>query len=408
MTVANATAVTSIRRACPTVAAPMATGDGLLARLVPHEPIAIGDFVAVCEGSRTCGNGIMEVTQRGSLQIRGLRDDTASRFAEIIGSLDLGTHGPALLTSALLGIEQDGAIDGDALNELVRDLRGALSANLGLTSLGPKVSVLIDSGSALHLDALAADIRLSATRDSLFHLALGGDARSASHAGLVEIRHVVPIVEELLERIAAIGVDARAKDLGLTSFTTGPAERSPAEPIGLHPLTNGRFAQGFGLAFGHSTAEALLGFAELAADLGATSIRPAPGRALLVIDLSREAAGKMCAAVPGEGFVVEPGDPRRYIVACPGAPACAAATLPTRLWAPKVATAVAAFVGPSRVVHLSGCAKGCAHPGPAALTIAGPGKLIVGGRASDPAERYISPAGVIPEVERWCNESLSG
>jgi precorrin-3B synthase len=34
-------------------------------------------------------------------------------------------------------------------------------------------------------------------------------------------------------------------------------------------------------------------------------------------------------------------------------------------------------------IHVSGCAKGCAHPGAAALTFIGPNRLVIQGRAGD-------------------------
>jgi precorrin-3B synthase len=50
----------------------MVTGDGLLARITPSSPISLDAFVTLCEAAQAHGNGIMEVTQRGSLQVRGL------------------------------------------------------------------------------------------------------------------------------------------------------------------------------------------------------------------------------------------------------------------------------------------------------------------------------------------------
>jgi precorrin-3B synthase len=432
----------AIRGACPTVTSPMQTGDGLLARLTPHSPITIDKFVDICAASQTHGNGVIEITQRGSLQIRGLSQSSAPAFAQVIASLEIGVdEGPQLITSPLLGLDQEQLIDPGALRNLIATLRSALSRKHKFASLSPKVAVLIDGGGCLHLDAMSADIRLRATSHSDFDLALGGDARTAVNAGSVEPRNVVPVVEELLARVAALGNSARGKDLvamysgsalresldrsldGSVSGAIGkspgssfgglngqspPAPRSAAEPIGIHPLANGRTACGFALAFGHTTSAALQRFARVAGDLGATSIRPAPGRALLVIGLSNGAADNLRAAAVAEGFVVEPDDPRRYVVACPGAPACASATLPTRQLAPGVAHAARSFVSSSSIVHLSGCEKGCAHPGPAALTIVGPDRLIVNGRAGDESNLTVSAAGIVRDVERLAGELRGG
>ena len=61
------------RGACPSLATPMMTGDGLLVRLRPARPgFTFGQFRSLCPRRReTCGNGILEITARGNLQIRG-------------------------------------------------------------------------------------------------------------------------------------------------------------------------------------------------------------------------------------------------------------------------------------------------------------------------------------------------
>ncbi|MEE7473709.1 hypothetical protein MPAR162_18290 [Methylorubrum populi] len=68
-----------------------------------------------------------------------------------------------------------------------------------------------------------------------------------------------------------------------------------------------------------------------------------------------------------------PDDPRRAVAACPGAPACCSGTTPVPDHAARLAQALAplAGLGTAASVHVSGCAKGCAHPGPADLTLVG-------------------------------------
>lgn len=405
----------TVRGACPSIAAPMPTGDGLLVRLIPLEPIGIEKLCTLCTAAEKHGNGIIEITQRGSLQIRGLHETSVSTFAGIIESLQIGApEGPPLVTSPLLGLDPDAPFDCTAL---VLAVRTALEQDRpDLESLGPKVSVLIDGGGHLHLDAVNADIRLVATSNSRLQLSLAGNARSATHLGFVPIDRATATIEELLRRIASRGPTARAKDLAgeqeiaeirdSLSLAGGPAPnpRPIAETVGVYRLAKGNMARGFALPFGHTTAGALRRFAQAAANNGASSIRPAPGRSLLVIGSSQTAAADLCDAAIAEGFVVDPHDPRRHVVACAGAPACASAELSTRQLAPEVARAIRSWAGTSNIVHLSGCSKGCAHPSPAALTVAGPNRLILNGRASDTPHATISPAGLIADIKRLCNE----
>ena len=408
---------TSVRGACPSIAAPMQTGDGLLVRLIPHNPIDIEKLFILCTAAEEHGNGIIEITQRGSLQIRGLREGSASTFARIIASLEIGAdEGPPLITSPLLGHLEE-PFDSSTLVSSVRNMLQQERPNL--ESLGPKVSVLIDGGGPLHLDAVSADIRLVATSNSLFQLSLAGNARNTNHLGYVPADRAATAVQELLRRIANRGPTARAKDLVLDqgiskeirrslgdSLIGGPEPdtRPFAETVGVYRLATGNVARGFALPFGHTTAGALRRFARAAAENGAPSIRPAPGRSLLAIGLSPGAVDKLDKSAVAEDLIVDARDPRRHVVACAGAPACASAELPTRQLAPEVARAIRSWAGTSDIVHLSGCSKGCAHPGPAALTIAGPDRLILNGRASDTPQATISSAGLIADIERLCSE----
>ncbi len=383
----------------------MQTGDGLLARIVPNEPIAIDDLCVLCDAAEALGNGIIEVTQRGSLQIRGLTEASAPAFAQIVTSLGIGAdNSPPLLTSPLFGLDAAEPFDSTTL---VSDLRAMLQGGQpDLQGLGPKVSVLVDGGGHLHLDAVPADIRLVATANSLFELSVAGDATSASFVGYVSTNRAAASVKDLLQLIASWGPTARARDLvsGLKLTPIPSSTRPASEPIGMHLLQDGTVARGLALPFGHTTAATLRRFARSAANRGARGIRPAPGRSLLAIGLSQASANNLCASAAHEGFVVDAHDARRHVVACAGTPACASAKLPTRQLAPEVARAARALAGSSNVVHLSGCSKGCAHPGPAAVTIVGPDRVIVNGRASDTPRATVSSAGLIADIERLCSK----
>jgi precorrin-3B synthase len=404
----------SRRGACPGLRVPMMTGDGLLARLTCDAPIPLAAFIAVCDSSATHGNGSIEVTQRGNLQFRGLTTASASDFANNLSTLALGASaGGNVIGTALAG--QDALEELDTC-ELLTQARALLGRPGLAASLGPKVSVLIDGGGKLHLDGVRADIRLRPVGGGL-NLALSGDDSTAVLLGSVRHQDALTAIERLAALIAAHGPAARARDLltprgrdaarsalgSLISEGARPEHRAPAEPIGTHVLKRTGVARGFGLPFGHSTCGALKRLALAAAVRGADSIRPAPGRALLVLGLAPEAADDL-AAIAAEDFVVEPDDRRLHVVACTGSPGCASATLPTRQLAPDIATAAGTFLDGSVTLHLSGCAKGCAHPGRAALTFSGPGRVILDGSADGAAHRACSVTELLSGLERLKDE----
>ena len=400
------------RGTCPGLLEPMPTGDGLLARLLPSAPLPADTLVALCEASQLHGNGILEVTQRGSLQFRGLSPASAPAFARGVFALGLGAeNGPPILTSPLMGLDADEFQD---LRELLTVLRAELTTPLATASLGPKVSVLIDGGGSMHLDDVSGDLRLRADHDARLHVSIAGNASSATSLGWTLPQHAVTVIVRILARIASRGIDARARDFvngadvqvlrasiaDVLSEAPPPAPRPSAEPVGIHRLNMRRVALGVALGFGYTEAATLKGLVRVAAACGAHSMQTSPGRSLLFIGLDADSAGELAAAANAAGFIVRPDDPRRFVVACAGAPACHSAKLSTRELAPVIAEAAGPFLDGSVTIHVSGCAKGCAHPGAAALTYVGPDRLVVRGRAADPLDGTVSAANFTAGLSR--------
>jgi precorrin-3B synthase len=174
----------------------MATGDGLLARIMTSSPISLDTFAALCEAGHAHGNGIMEVTHRGSLQVRGLSPTSAPLFARLVDTLGLADEGnPAILTPPLLGQESEQCRD---LGGLAGALRKELNGHAELISLGPKVSVLIDAGGALHLDQMPADLRFRAEQGLGFHVSIAGSASDSIGLGWVAPKRVTEVALRVL------------------------------------------------------------------------------------------------------------------------------------------------------------------------------------------------------------------
>jgi precorrin-3B synthase len=401
------------RGACPGLSAPMPTGDGLLVRFMPAEPIALDEFIAVCAAARQYGNGTVEVTARGSLQVRGLTPSSAPLFASAIAALEISAIEGVPVIADPLPDDPAALIDAADLALAVR--RAVAEARLTLSS---KVSVVIDGGGRLHLDALAADVRLRATGRRL-HVALGGDASAATPLGSIAADAADAAVLRLLSVIATRGSAARATDIlsdeGIAAFrlavaefaapASNPPRRPAAEPIGRHPLRDGTAAVGVTLAFGHAHADALCELARVAATYRVRSIRPAPGRALLLVGAAPNDVTAIAAAAEALGFIVRADDPRRRIVACPGKPACASGLIAARALAAEVAPHLPPWSG---TIHISGCAKGCAHPAPAALTVVGTERgcgIVHEGSARAAPRRHVDPAAVVGEIVRIATPS---
>jgi precorrin-3B synthase len=389
------------RGACPSLHAPMPSGDGLLIRMAIRSTLSLETFEALCELARRHGNGVMEITARGNLQIRGLTPRSADAFADDVMALGIAPPGGVPITiSPLAGLEGAGTIDVTLLAERIAEAAGA-------TVLAPKVSVVLDGGGELHLDAVFADVRLIWS-EAGWHVGLAGDAARAAGLGAIAQGAAMDAVMRLLTVIAARGPNARARTVisaeGLAPFrhavrdllfeACAPPRRAPSEALGLHSLRAGKAAQGLGLPFGHGLSGGLKTLMAAARSAGSTGLRLAPGRALLVLLDAPEQADAVCKAARAVGLIVRADDPRRAIVACPGAPACAAGEMAARDLAATIAAAAAPLLDGSIRLHLSGCPKGCAHPLPAALTVVGckgACGLVFDGSAQEPPAAVITP-----------------
>jgi precorrin-3B synthase len=225
----------------------------------------------------------------------------------------------------------------------------------------------------------------------------------------------------MLDVIALHGREARAQDVlsaegeapfraalaGLLSLARRRASRDSEldssrrtkdrriAPIGIHRLRDGSLASGIGLGFGHADAPTLESLIEAARDAGAGGIRAAPSRLLMVVGLTSETLPSLVRAAERLGFIVRADDLRLSVVACAGAPVCASAHIAARAMAPLIIAAAAPLIRQGLTVHVSGCAKGCAHPARAALTVVGHAAgcaLIAKGRAGDRPDDIVPPS----------------
>ena len=256
--------------------------------------------------------------------------------------------------------------------------------------LAPKFPSRSMAAERSSLDELAADIRLRADNERRRSVSRRRRRRRGKrdtswrgrHQRWRRGRH------RLLDVIAQRGRDARARDIvaadGVAPFRSAIADLLIRNAIRcsyragmngtrsvVHRLRDGSLACGIGLAFGHADAVAL----EQLADVARYGRRQRVSRgAGTRADDHRPVAGNvvalLLAAAEQLGFIVRADDPRRHVVACAGAPICASAHIAARALAPR-SRKRPRRTRPLFTIHISGCAKGCAHPAPAALTVVG-------------------------------------
>ena len=355
------------RGACPALSAPMMTGDGLLARVALTDAITPAQLAGLCRLALRHGNGILDISARGNLQVRGLTEMSAPLLDTNVRALNLPLReGLAVETPPLAGLDDGEIADPRPLAEAIRQ-----EAH-GIEGLAPKMSVVVDGQGTLRLSHLLADIRLSAVRSDggiRWKLLLGGAEATGNIYGLFGETDAIEAAILLLRELAATGSKARGRDLasGLP-LNDGAAPSAP--PFGIFALSNNLCAAGIGPAFGQAQAEDLIALCTEAERLGVRSLKPALDHSLMFFGL-RPSCKLLVDFAERKGFITAPGDPRGNIAACPGSPACSSATIATREIAANAAGEYADLLDGSFKLHITGCPKGCAHPQPAALSLCG-------------------------------------
>ena len=364
------------RGACPSLSAPMQTGDGFLSRIALTGPVAPQAIIAIGQAALRHGSGMIDISARGNLQARGLTVESAGLFEADIRALDLPLrNGIAIDTGPLAGLDPTEAADPRPLADTIR----AGVERLGLSqSLAPKTAVIVDGGGVLTMSDLLADVRLKATTAGWLLFTGGVEQPDAAHA-LLSPDEAKTATLALLSAMAERGRRFRGRDFSgsdvkaLIGSVRPPgqvADAEPRKPFGIFPLKDGRIARGLGPAFGQIHAERLIDLMSRAADTGCTAVRPAPGHTLLLI-APETAVAPLGVLATAMDLIHRCDDPRSAIAVCPGSPGCASAHIGTHALAQAAVENLPEFLDGSLTLHISGCAKGCAHPETAALTLTG-------------------------------------
>lgn len=352
---------------CPSLNRPMPTGDGLLARV--HPPLGrltVARARAVAEAARAFGNGHIDVTARANLQIRGVTAATQGPLAARLEAAGLGDlrhdGGPQRLTLT------PPLADRAALN-LAEAVEVAGRAIAGLPA---KTLVAIETEGGFGLAGAEADARLRILGADRVAWALAR-ADGPVWFAPVSAPEAVAWVAAALRVLAESGA-RRMRDVANLRFAGAPTDGRAVLPglkPGLHDLGEAGRVLALDTAFGRCTAEALDRLADVAESLGGPDLRVSPTRGFVLTGDDAAAMRDARRALAEAGFVTAADDPRGAVAACPGAPACGSGTTPTLADAERLAEALGPLPRPGLIAHVSGCSKGCAHPGEAALTLVG-------------------------------------
>ena len=329
---------------CPGVLRPMESGDGLIVRVRPWcSAFTLAQAKGLAEAAEAFGNGLIDLTRRANLQIRGASMATLPGLQRALGAL--------------------GVVDDDAGSEAVRNVMVGPFAGVEARALAAELS-----------QALATDRRLHGLPAKF-----GWLVDDAAHASILGERADVALC------VIAKGVALRKRGAWIGAVTHDRAIAAAlGETVDLTPLAQvpkvGKLPAGIAAPFGRLESDRFGKLLDLAERAGAREVRLSPWRALY-----------FDVPVPGAevlGLIVDDRNPLLRIDACPGAPDCRSSTVDTRAAARRLAAKP--FEG---TIHVSGCAKGCARSAPADLVLVGEqGRygVIRHGTPRDRIERFLS------------------
>lgn len=360
----------SLRRGwCPGALRPMQSGDGLIVRVRPHGGIlCANDLRVLAMAARMYGNGLIELTRRASVQLRGVREETMLALHRVLDRLNLLDKTPSaemsrnILASPLAGLDP-GCRD---IRRTVNTLAHALRATC--INLSPKFGFLIDGGGMLRLSSEEADVRFEADH-MLFRVSVGGTSASASVLG----RCTEKRIPQIAVRLAALTMGLRMKDFiarngtaalikAIANLLTQGAPADLCEPVAVKlPIGAGPGWIGLAVPFGAITSEQFGALANLAERFGTGEIRITPWRGLIVVLNDGTDRNVALVAACAAGFIADANDARLSLAACPGAPACRSAQGKTRELALEIARTISAHNSIAPSVHVSGCRKSCAR-----------------------------------------------
>ncbi len=364
-----------IKNWCPGALRPMQSGDGLVVRVRPRgSKLTPEQANGIAEASTKHGNSRIDLTSRGNLQLRGVQAESYKPLLGALAALHLIDDNVAAESRRNIVVTpfRDDQY-GVEIDELAAELERLLKI---APELPGKFGFAVDTGTAPVLTETSADIRLERAHNGKLILRADG----ARHGFSVTRSEAPGAAVELAAWFVRSGGVREGRGRMAHHIARGAqlpdAERWCVQPAAAtYSPKPGPLSGGFLVAaeFGQLSADVLCRLASMGHE-----IRVTPWRMLFLVGTT--------SIANNAGLITNAGSPWLNTSACTGAPSCLQGLAQTR----EIARALAPHVPAGSHLHVSGCAKGCAHPGAATFTLCATRRgfdLIRDGRAGDSPAR---------------------
>lgn len=355
---------------CPSVDNVVARADGGLVRIrVPGGRIAAAAFLAVADAARRWGSGIVEITNRANLQLRGIRPDAAAALAEALVSSGV-SGGPSADRRRNVLLDPLGDLDPEAedLGPLLGPLLAALDAEPRLDGLDDKFGFAIDGGGSFGLAGRRAAVVAAPTSTSGVMGVCWGWAADGDEGSPARPRRVAQ--SELVDAL----VEAAVGSLGRPRASVAVPAASPEAAVRVTgPLGTGAGWVGAMPTLGRADAHAITAMATAARRYSTGLLRLTPWRGVVFPVVAADERAALLEDLRAGGLVVDASDPASTVVACAGSQGCTSGLTDAIGDARRVIAARREAGARPAALHVSGCAKCCAQHTPLAVTLVGSG-----------------------------------
>ncbi|WP_299633087.1 precorrin-3B synthase [Paraburkholderia sp.] len=395
--------------ACPGLLRIVAARDGGICRIkLPGGALRADQANAIADASDEYASGVIELTNRANLQLRGVR---AGHEAALIGALlsaGLGPTGDAaaddvrnLMISPTAGRDPLALFD---TTTLAADILSLLQSEPHFAALSPKFAMMLDGGERLAMVEHPHDVWFCAmpavqgAKHVRFAFGFAGcppiDGAPSDSAALAAIApdQVVPTVAALLRTFLELATpdQSRMRDL-LTTYDAEiilthaqrnlgfPLQRDasvtawrrpaadPSLRFGMHAQMHAHTSYvGAQASLGRIDTATLRELAAISHACAGGMLHVTPWQGIVLPDVDTAIAPDVLARVAALGLACSADDPFARVIACAGSTGCAKSLADTKADAQRLATCLPDGVAD---IHLTGCLRSCAAAHRAAWTL---------------------------------------
>ena len=367
---------------CPSTLRPMMSGDGLIIRIKPSfSRLASSQAQKIAVLSKRYGNGFMDITNRGNLQIRGLTQDSYPLVLEELQNGNITKKNKSqdelnLILAPFITRQSQGW-------QCAKTLYNIAST---FPYLPAKFGFAIDCGIERYLCQASADIRIETNNSGKLLIRFDGCDQgfiTSEETFAIDIlralkwfvvsqnnSHTYKRMHQLVSNV----------EVPFTFRNTAPCQKVKSLTPGLQ---DDKIV--FAAPFSQITTDQMMEIAGQTQEIIFTINR------CLIVDKTVKLSAK---------FITSKDDFRYNITACPGMPGCSASSIDTKGLALKISRHHACLADQS--YHISGCSKGCSTPKKSDVCIVGENgshNLLQNGYAWDiPSFISLSEAALINEL----------